>query len=80
MWKSVWTAQVMWRLIHNIIPTVENLKMKGMDLEGGCDVCGVREETVNHVMFHCKLSQDVWYRVRPTLLKYAERIAGRINF
>ena len=54
--------------------------MKGMDLQGGCSVCGNHEETTNHVIFQCKLSQDVWYMVYPRLLEYAERIAGQANF
>ena len=86
-WKIVWTARVipkvkifMWRLLHNILPTAENLRMKGVNLQGGCLVCGHSDETAVHIMFQCKLSKEVWSSVCPRLMENVDRFVGQTIF
>ena len=59
IWKSIWMAKVipkvrifMWRLIHNIVPTVQNLRRKGLQLVNRCCVCGQEGESTFHVFFN----------------------------
>ena len=67
IWKIIWTAKVIpkvrlfiWRLIHNIIPSNDNLKGRGIHLENKCCVCGKLGESFIHAFFFsCKMSLSV---------------------
>ena len=54
-----------WRIVHNIVPTVQNLRENGLQLVNRCCVCGQEGESTFHVMFECKLSCIIWERVYP---------------
>ena len=79
IWKSIWMAKVvpkvrifMWRLIHNIVPTVQNLRRKGLQLVNRCCV-GQEGESTFHVLFECKLSCIIWGRVYPWVIEFLQR-------
>ena len=57
----------MWRLVHNIVPTVQNLREKGLQLVNRCCVCGQKGESTFHVMFEYKLNCIIWEKVYPQL-------------
>ena len=80
IWKSIWMAKVvpkvrifMWRLIHNIVPTVQNLRGKGLQLVNRCCVCDQEGESTFHVMFECKRNCIIWGRVYPRVIELLQR-------
>jgi hypothetical protein len=44
---------VAWRLMHNKMPTDENLKLKGCSLPSMCSLCCKHEESSFHIFFEC---------------------------
>lgn len=60
-WKRLWSANVPskvmffdWRLFNNFLPTVENLRNRGVDISGRCSRCGAGKEDSFHVFWRCK--------------------------
>ena len=69
-WKIMWSANVLpktmffiWRLAWNILPTVNNLRMRGVHVERICCVCGLEEEPIGHTFFECVFALKIWERV-----------------
>ena len=54
-------------ICHNIIPSVGNLKRRGLQVEDSCCICGEVGESVVHVMLKCRLYQKVWAMVYPKM-------------
>lgn len=50
----------MWLFTLNRKPTMERLLSWGMDIEPTCLLCGIYEETRNHLFFRCSYSQPIW--------------------
>ena len=40
------------RLARDILPTKESLSKKGLDVGGGCYMCGGGDETMQHLFFN----------------------------
>lgn len=59
-WKKlIWTPRLspklklfLWRVLHNALPTGENLQRRGLLANTLCVRCG-EIETANHLFFHC---------------------------
>ena len=50
-----------WRLLLNRIPTRSNLCARGIALPSElCPVCGVVEESVDHLFYSCPLVKEIW--------------------
>ncbi|XVF21078.1 hypothetical protein REPUB_Repub12eG0059700 [Reevesia pubescens] len=67
VWKLVWDMGVMskikvfiWRLIHNILPYVSNLRRRGIPMDSTCAVCGGVEDCWQHIFFTCYYSHAIW--------------------
>ena len=56
-----------WRLVHNIIPSVGNLRRRGIQIDDRCCICGEFGETVVHVMLKYRFCKEVWAMVYPKL-------------
>ncbi|XP_065615736.1 uncharacterized protein LOC136061642 [Quercus suber] len=78
LWRLVWSLncpnkmkQFMWRSCRNILPTKHRLKSRGVDIEVGCDFCGICE-SVEHVLWGCKFTAEVWgeSRLKLPLIPY----------
>ncbi|MCH91770.1 LINE-1 reverse transcriptase like [Trifolium medium] len=55
-----------WQLLHNRIPTKDNLLSRGvinLDAGSNCVWCGEYQETANHLFLHCKVVLSVWYAI-----------------
>ncbi|XP_010468497.1 PREDICTED: uncharacterized protein LOC104748579 [Camelina sativa] len=50
----------LWKLLSGALPVTAALKSKGMKVEDTCQICGAEEETINHVLFSCSLSRQIW--------------------
>ena len=55
-----------WRLVYNIIPSVGNLRRRGLQVEDRC-ICGEVGESTIHVILKCRLCQEVWAMVYPKM-------------
>jgi hypothetical protein len=60
IWKIIWNLKVpnstkvfLWRVCHNILPTKENLKRRGIVNEDMCQVCYQERETTFHAIWAC---------------------------
>ncbi|KAK2381212.1 hypothetical protein QL285_068838 [Trifolium repens] len=51
---------VAWRLMHNKMPTDENLKLKGCSLPSMCSLCCKHEESSFHIFFECDFAVILW--------------------
>ena len=71
MWKLNLPPKVKtfwWRITHNSLPVADNLKERGIKTDDWCQVCGEEKETLNHTMFHCRVSKEIW-SLAPTTFK-----------
>lgn len=60
LWKRIWKLSVpnkyklfLWRLWHNILPTVSALNSRGLHIQDPCFMCQNAEENVVHVFMAC---------------------------
>ena len=78
IWKMVWQMECpnkikyfMWRACRNILPTRNRLKVKGVDCEDCCALCGDCE-TLGHILWDCIFAKEVWSETKiklPALLE-----------
>ena len=65
--KSVWSPDIppslsllIWRLMHNKMPTDDNLMLRGSSLPSMCSSCQSCVETTTHLFFHCSFALKLW--------------------
>lgn len=51
-WNSS-RSLLVWRLLHNRLPTDENMALGGFSLPSICELCKKKAETSNHSVFEC---------------------------
>ncbi|CAN1334461.1 Putative ribonuclease H protein At1g65750, partial [Linum perenne] len=63
IWHSIWGFPVqpklqffVWRLLHRIIPTLESLNERGMNLSLVCPVSHSADESIEHILFECPVT------------------------
>ncbi|KAF7802697.1 uncharacterized protein G2W53_041808 [Senna tora] len=66
-WKSIWQLPLLsrykvflWRACLGIIPTIEALNHKGLEIEEKCSLCGIESEDVFHALVDCSRLKQVW--------------------
>ena len=66
VWGFLWTANVSpkikffaWRLIFGILLVCDQLVRKGVQVENRCLVCGTEGETLLHIFYECRFSNEV---------------------
>ncbi|XP_019199054.1 PREDICTED: uncharacterized protein LOC109192802 [Ipomoea nil] len=66
-WNNLWSLQVpprwrifMWRALSNILPTLDNLLNRRVELINICPACGVGEENIMHALCTCPFASQVW--------------------
>ncbi|KAF5443558.1 hypothetical protein F2P56_036105, partial [Juglans regia] len=77
MWKKIWKMNVprkiktfAWRACRNILPTLQNLRTRKVDVEGGCCFCGERDEDVLHALLFCPQLREMWRQLGPIGFKF----------
>ncbi|OVA10635.1 Reverse transcriptase zinc-binding domain [Macleaya cordata] len=63
IWSHNWPQKVsffLWLLSHEKMLTIDMLKKKGWSIPNRCYLYNCEEETIRHLMFHCKVSYEVW--------------------
>lgn len=65
--KTIWSVDIppsksmfIWRLMHNKVPTDENLKQRGFSFPSICNLCYKHEESSFHLFFNCEYSIRIW--------------------
>ena len=66
-WRSVWKAKVpsrvaffSWTATLGRILTIDNLRKRRVLIIDWCCMCKSSGESVNHLLLHCPLAQDLW--------------------
>ena len=69
-WKSIWCVKVskrvtffLWTATSVGILTIDNLVKKNLLLVNWCSLCQCEEETVDHLLIHCKYAHTLWSEV-----------------
>lgn len=56
-WKSWWKAKLwkflIWKIIHNAIPTTDNLRHRHIDVPSTCPLCQKFPESPEHLFMEC---------------------------
>ncbi|XVF30349.1 hypothetical protein REPUB_Repub16aG0049500 [Reevesia pubescens] len=67
MWKLLWKLKTlpniriyMWRLVMNILPTLDNLQSRGIIVDNICRVCDEEVDSWKHFCFECIYSKRVY--------------------
>ena len=67
IWKSIWRLKIppkikhfAWRVAQGILATKSNLAKRKITSDGICELCGVNEETVCHLLWTCDHAKEVW--------------------
>lgn len=66
--KTIWHIAIppsksfsVWRLLHNKLPTYDNLIKRGSWFPSICDICGASQETSSHLFIYCPFATDIWH-------------------
>ena len=69
-WQSIWCVKVpkrvsffLWTAARGGILTIDNLVKKNLPLVNWCCLCRFDEETVDHLLLHCKFAYALWSEV-----------------
>jgi ribonuclease HI len=49
-----------WRLMHDKLPTDDNLRLRGCNLPSICNLCLNQEESSFHLFFDCPFAVNIW--------------------
>ena len=67
LWKRIWQLKIppkirifSWKVCVNALPTMSNLRKRGVSTDGLCPVCGLEEETILHALCRCMAMKEVW--------------------
>jgi len=65
--KHIWSPEIppsksllVWRIMHNRMPTDENLSIRGCTMASICNNCFSASETTLHLFLHCPLANKLW--------------------
>ncbi|KAF7840058.1 cellulose synthase A catalytic subunit 6 [UDP-forming]-like isoform X1 [Senna tora] len=68
LWKWIWDLKVppkvrncMWRMCTNALPSLRNLFRRKMAPSPVCQICGLEEETIEHIFLLCPWTQPIWF-------------------
>ncbi|GAU31405.1 hypothetical protein TSUD_370540 [Trifolium subterraneum] len=51
---------LVWRLMHNKVPTDENLMVRGCNMPSMCSICKCHVESTFHIFFECSFATRTW--------------------
>ena len=65
--KTIWSSDIppsrsmlVWRLMHEKLPTDENLRVRGCSFPSMCSLCCRRSESSIHLFFQCPFASILW--------------------
>ena len=59
----------MWKACENALPIMQNLRKRGVAVDGVCPICGNEAESIFHALFRCNFAKDVWSRWKECPIK-----------
>ncbi|XP_074283990.1 uncharacterized protein LOC141608547 [Silene latifolia] len=66
-WKEIWKHHaspkfplLVWRIVHNILPCLENLSFRGFKVSTSCVFCHSCPESLDHLFRSCTVARHVW--------------------
>ena len=59
----------MWKACENALPTMQNLRKRGVATDGVCPICGNEAESICHALFKSNFAKNVWSRWKKCLIK-----------
>ncbi|XP_074298300.1 uncharacterized protein LOC141629152 [Silene latifolia] len=66
-WKVLWNLRcspklplLVWRIVHNILPSLVNLSVRGLQVSTSCVFCHSFPESLDHLFRSCSVSRHVW--------------------
>ncbi|CAN0881095.1 hypothetical protein LINGRAHAP2_LOCUS14032 [Linum grandiflorum] len=69
-WNTLWRLEVPpkikqfgWRLGHDVIPTRDRLRRRGVNITGTCGLCDGHYETAWHLFMDCQVTRDGWQKL-----------------
>ncbi|CAM8924063.1 unnamed protein product [Rhodiola kirilowii] len=69
-WRNFWRTRLperikimCWKVFHNALPVVANLKRRGCPVKLACCFCGFKEESVSHIFLECWWIKEFWKRL-----------------
>lgn len=74
VWKKIWLVwdkfclnnkvkEVSFKIMHQIYPAKKTLERFKIDIEYSCDFCGLAEESICHLFYHCTYTRMLWVDV-----------------
>ncbi|CAN6541779.1 unnamed protein product [Malus baccata var. baccata] len=67
-WNAIWSLNVprkmrffIWKCCNHALAVRRNLKRRHMRVDNICGVCGLVDETENHIFFRCETSHLFWF-------------------
>ena len=67
LWKVVWKVKgppvvnlFLWKAYRDILATKENLFRRKIVHDPLCPICGLKIETMGHILWNCGSGKDVW--------------------
>ncbi|KAH9754875.1 reverse transcriptase domain-containing protein [Citrus sinensis] len=67
VWKRLWGLEVpgkvkhfFWRALMNVLPTVDNLRPRKVEVSPICPICNAENESVLHCLVECLFAQSCW--------------------
>ncbi|XP_023907861.1 uncharacterized protein LOC112019574 [Quercus suber] len=67
LWRKMWHLNILakvrifaWRCCMNALPTMQNLRIRGVNTDGYCPICDQCLECTSHALFRCDIPRSVW--------------------